>query len=410
MTVVLANAREYRFADTPVVVICIDGSAPAYHEQAVRAGRMPWLAGLLDGTGTSWPAHAAMPALTNPNNMSIATGRPPSVHGISGNTYYDATCGAELPMTSPDLLRVPTLFTAAQQAGLDVAVVTAKDKLRRLLGAGLTDGAVCVSAERADDAPDVYSPGLSEYVLAAGVRLLHDRRPDLMYLTLSDYVQHKHAPGTPVANDFYAMIDRYAASLDTLGATIVLTADHGMSAKSDPDGRPRIVFLDDELARLLGGRAAARVILPITDPYVAHHGALGSLAYVHVGDGVDPAVVAEALSTFDGVAATYLRADAARELARPADHIGDVVVLADAATALGRSAAAHDLGGLDAPLRSHGAFGELAVPFLINRRLPDPPAALGAPGRTGVPAALVHNYDAFYAATTLVPLPERSAT
>lgn len=437
MITVEVNGREYTFTDSPVVVICIDGSAPAYHEQAVRAGRMPWLGRLLAGAGTSWPAHCAMPALTNPNNISIATGRPPSVHGISGNTFYDQASDAERPMTSPDLLRAPTLFAAAHEAGLDVAVITAKDKLRRLLGAGLVTpgpaldgsshrlaprpGAVCFSAERADEAdvehdgiadvphlvdravPDVYSADLSEFVLAAGARLMRERRPDLMYLSLSDYIQHKHAPGSPAANDFYAMIDRHAESLDALGATLVLTADHGMSAKSDDQGRPQIIYLEDEIAHLLGGRGDVRVVLPITDPYVAHHGALGSFANVHVPEGVDPAVIAEALCTFDGVQATYLRADAARELAMPADRIGDVVVLADAPTALGKRAAAHDLSGLDAPLRSHGAFGELAIPFLVNRR-PNRPARilrLAAPGRFGVPAALVHNYDAFFAATTL---------
>ena len=403
MTELDVNGRSYTVSGSPVVVVCIDGSAPAYHEQAVRAGRMPWLEALLTGSGTSWPAHCAMPALTNPNNLSIATGRPPSVHGISGNTYYHAARDTELPMTSPDLLRAPTIFAAAQQAGLDVAVVTAKDKLRRLLGAGLAPDAACFSAERADDAPPVYSAELSEFVLAAGVRLLRERRPQLMYLSLSDYVQHKHAPGTPAADDFYAMIDRHAQSLDALGATVVLTADHGMSAKSDAHGRPNVIHLEDELARLLGGRSGVRVVLPITDPYVAHHGALGSLAHVHTSGDVEPAVLAEALSAFDGVQATYLRADAARELALPADRIGDVVVLADAATALGRSAAAHDLSGLDAPLRSHGAFGELAVPFIVNRQLPAPPLALGlgAPARAGVPAAVVHNYDAFFVGTTL---------
>lgn len=437
MITVELNGRDYTFTDSPVVVICVDGSAPAYHEQAVRAGRMPWLARLLAGAGTSWPAHCAMPALTNPNNLSIATGRPPAVHGISGNTYYDQPSRAESPMTSPDLLRVPTLFAAGHDAGLAVVVITAKDKLRRLLGAGLVTpgpaldgsshpispgpGAVCFSAERADEAdvghngitavpqlidravPDVYSAELSEFVLAAGAHLMRERRPDLMYLSLSDYIQHKHAPGTPAANDFYAMIDRHAESLDALGATVVLTADHGMSAKSDAQGRPQIIYLEDEIARLLGRRGDVRVVLPITDPYVAHHGALGSFANVHVGDDTDPATIAEALRTFDGVQATYLRADAASELALPADRIGDVVVLADAATALGKRVAAHDLSGLDAPLRSHGAFGELAIPFVVNRRL-SPPAeilGLGAPARSGVPAAVVHNYDAFYVATTL---------
>ncbi|WP_375483694.1 phosphonoacetate hydrolase [uncultured Jatrophihabitans sp.] len=425
------NGREYVVGGGPVVVICIDGSAPGYHEQALQAGRMPWLATLLAGAGTSWPAHCAMPALTNPNNLSIATGRPPAVHGISGNTYYDVATGAEQPMTSPELLRCPTVFAAAQHAGLDVAVVTAKDKLRRLLATGLElPGAVCFSAEHANGttlsghgitavpeligrpAPEVYSADLSEFVLAAGVHLVREQRPNLTYLSLSDYVQHKHEPGSPAAEDFYAMIDRYAESLDALGATVVLTADHGMSAKSDAHGRAHVIYLEDEIARLLGGRRDVRVVLPITDPYVAHHGALGSIAYVHLPDDVDPAALAEALRTFDGIQTTYERADAARQLAMPADRIGDIVVLGDAATAMGKSVAAHDVRGLDAPLRSHGAFGELAIPFIVNRRLDRPALSLGlgASPRGGAGAALVHNYDAFYAATTLVERMHTPAT
>ena len=106
--------------------------------------------------------------------------------------------------------------------------------------------------------PSVYSADLSEFVFAAGVKLLQTRRPDLMYLSTTDYVQHKCAPGTPEANAFYAMMDGYLAQLDALGAVIALTADHGMSPKTDAAGRPRVVYLQqvlDALARRIGRRA-----------------------------------------------------------------------------------------------------------------------------------------------------------
>src|SRR5690606_38365866 len=129
---------------------------------------MPWLRGVLDGGGSSWPAHCALPALTNPNNLSIASGHPPAVHGISGNYIFDAATGEEVLMNDKRFLRAPTIFAGAAAAGLDVAVVNAKDKLRRRLGAGLVedgpsaDGSggfvppvrrgICFSAERADEA------------------------------------------------------------------------------------------------------------------------------------------------------------------------------------------------------------------------------------------------------------------
>ncbi|MFG1912526.1 phosphonoacetate hydrolase [Kribbella sp. NPDC048928] len=434
------NSRTYTTPGVPVVVICIDGSEPEYHLEAIKAGRMPWLAGVLEsGRGTSWEAHCAMPALTNPNNVSIATGRPPAVHGISGNYILDTDTGDEVLMNDKLFLRAPTLFAAANEAGLDVVVVTAKDKLRRLLGAGLVedgpalDGSgefvapsrrgICLSAEKADEAtieengidevlalvgkprPSVYSADLSVFALAAGVEILRTRGADLMYLSLSDYIQHKHAPGTEAANDLYAQIDHYAAQLDALGAVVVLTADHGMSAKTGPDGTANVLFVEDEVRAILGSTAAEpgsdglRVILPITDPYTVHHGALGSFASVYLPDGANLDTTIEALRALDGVQAAYGRAEAASTFSLPPDRIGDIVVLGEAGTAVGRYAAWHDLTGLaDAPLRSHGALGELQIPFLVNRALPQPEQLDEPWGRP----AYIHNYDAFWAATTLV--------
>ena len=434
------NGRTYAAPDAPVVVICIDGSEPAYHVEAMSAGRMPWLSRTLEGPSSSWPAHCAMPALTNPNNVSIATGRPAALHGISGNYLFDPETGEETLMNDKRFLRVPTIFAAANEAGLDVVVITAKNKLRQILGAGLVEEGpslhggsafaapsrtgICFSAEGADDTtvaangisdvpalvgkpqPSVYSAELSEFVLAAGVAILGSRGVDLMFLSLSDYVQHKHAPGTEAANDFYAMIDSYAAQLDELGATVVITADHGMSAKSDDSGHPRVLYVEDEVRRILGlpgvsadaeGSNGVRVILPITDPYTVHHGALGSFASVHLPADADHDSLIAALRELDGIQAVHTRDEAARRYALPPDRIGDVIVLADAATALGRYAEWHDLSGLDAPLRSHGGLGELQVPFIVNRELPRP-AALDEPFGD---LACVHNYDAFWVATTL---------
>ena len=161
-----------------------------------------------------------VPSFTNPNNLSIVTGAPPSVHGICGNYFYDVEADREVMMNDPAYLRAPTLLAAFADAGATVAVVTAKDKLRTMLGHQLKG--ICFSAEKADKAtladsgidrvlelvgkpvPSVYSADLSEFVFAAGVKLLETRRPDLMYLSTTDYVQHKCAPGTPEANDFYS--------------------------------------------------------------------------------------------------------------------------------------------------------------------------------------------------------------
>ncbi|MBO0872301.1 MAG: phosphonoacetate hydrolase, partial [Pseudonocardia sp.] len=295
------NGRCYDATEDTVVVLCVDGSEPAYHERAIQAGRMPFFEKLM-ANRTSLTATCAMPSFTNPNNLSIVTGTPPSVHGICGNYFFDRDTGEEVMMNDPKWLRAPTLFAEYSRNGATVAVITAKDKLRRLLGAGLAGG-MCFSAEHADRAnradhgiddvlglvgmplPSVYSAELSELVMAAGVQVLRRERPDLMYLSLTDYVQHKHAPGSAEAHDFYAMLDGYCQRLDELGCVLVVTADHGMNAKSGADGDPEVVYLQRLLDGWLGA-GNARVILPITDPYTVHHGALGSFATVYLNDDV----------------------------------------------------------------------------------------------------------------------------
>jgi phosphonoacetate hydrolase len=403
------NGREYRLAGSPVVVVCIDGSEPEYHERAIATGRMPYLGSVIE-RGGGRDAECAMPSFTNPNNLSIATGVPPAVHGICGNYFFDSATDSEVLMNDPKFLRVPTIFAEFERAGARVAVVTAKDKLRKLLGAGLQRG-ICFSAEFADRAtpaenrieglidlvgqpqPSVYSAELSEFVLAAGVRILERDRPDLMYLSLTDYIQHKHAPGSPVATDFYAMMDTYFAQLDALGATVVITADHGMNAKSDQSGDPRVVYLQPHLDERLGA-GAARVILPITDPYTAHHGALGSFATVYLPDGADRDATATWLAALPGVDQVHTRESASATFELPADRLGDLVLIAERHTALGTDPARHDLSGLDAPLRSHGGLTEQRVPFVVNREL------------TPLPAGhRLRNFDAFWIALNHVTAP-----
>src|SRR3954454_432123 len=318
--VVSVNDREYRFPKTPTVVVCIDGSEPGYIERAIDAGLAPNFARLMKD-GANLTALSAMPSFTNPNNMSIITGRPPVVHGIAGNYFFDPAQGKEVMMNDASFLRAPTIMQAFHDAGAKVAVVTAKDKLRALLGHGLdmaSGRAIAFSSEKADKAnvkehgigdvlarigkplPEVYSADLSEFVMAAGVSILKRERPDLMYLSTTDYVQHKAAPGSDFANAFYAMMDRYVGELDAAGAVLVLTADHGMNDKHRADGQPDVVYLQEILDEWLGA-GAPRGLLPITDPYVVHHGALGSFATVYLPDGADRAGVIGKLNALDGV-------------------------------------------------------------------------------------------------------------
>ncbi|MEJ5989410.1 phosphonoacetate hydrolase [Ramlibacter sp. PS3R-8] len=378
------NQRNYRAPRQPTVVVCVDGCEPDYLALAVAGGHMPWLKRVLvEGTGLI--ADCVVPSFTNPNNLSIVTGAPPSVHGICGNFIYDAATGTEVMMNDPKWLRAPSLLAALADAGHSVAVVTAKDKLRRLLGHGMRG--ICFSSEKADQAtqaehgitgvvdlvrmpvPDVYSAELSEFVFAAGVQLMRTRKPDVMYLSTTDYVQHKHAPGTPGANAFCAMMDRYLGELDAQGCVVVLTADHGMNSKVGLDGRPDVIYLQDWFDRAIGP-GKARVILPITDPYVVHHGALGSYATVYLPPELAAGPITSQLLALRGMEVVLDREAAARRFELPPDRIGDLVCVSERFTVLGTSRERHDLSGLDAPLRSHGGISEQRVPLIVNRTLP----------------------------------------
>jgi len=377
------NARRYQLPKAPTVVVCVDGCEPDYLAQAVFDGHAPWLKRTL-AEGTALIAECVVPSFTNPNNLSIVTGAPPSVHGICGNYLYDAASGTEVMMNDPKWLRAPTILAALADAGKSCAVITAKDKLRRLLGHGMKG--ICFSSEHADAVteaengisgvlelvglplPSVYSAALSEFVFAAGVKLMQTRRPDVMYLSTTDYIQHKHAPGTEGANAFYAMMDRFLGELDAMGCVIALTADHGMNAKVKMDATPDVIYLQDLLDGWLGA-AAARVILPITDPYVVHHGALGSFATVYLPAGVDAAALATRVAARRGIETVLTREAAAARFELPADRIGDLVVVSERSVVIGTSASRHDLSALEVPLRSHGGVSEQRVPLILNRRI-----------------------------------------
>jgi phosphonoacetate hydrolase len=397
------NGRIYAWPQASLVVICCDGSEPSYMEMARKKGLMPHLEAMI-GKGENRRGLSAMPSFTNPNNLSIATGQPPAIHGICGNYLIDPESGREVMMNDPKWLRAPTIFAAFQEAGAKVAVVTAKDKLRLLLGKGLVfDGsAICFSSEKADKAtlaengiadarklagmkvPDVYSAELSEFVFAAGVALLKSMRPDLMYLSTTDYIQHKYAPGAAKANDFYAMMDHYLGELDALGATVVIVADHGMKDKHLSDGQPDVVFLQDVLDMEYGADKT-KVILPITDPYVVHHGALGSFATVYAY-GPKPQDIARHIAAQSGIDVVLDRKEGCARFELPEDRMGDLIVVSGGpmhSKVIGTSRDKHDLSGLTEPLRSHGGLSEQEVPIIVNRKT----EGLGA---------TLRNFDAFF--------------
>jgi phosphonoacetate hydrolase len=402
MADVEVNGRRYRVPERPAAVICFDGCDPAYIRRGLADGTLPTIASLRE-TGFVGEALAAVPTFTNPNNASIVTGVPPAVHGISGNYYLDRATGEERMITDAAMMRCGTILAAMAEAGVRTAAVTAKDKLRLMLARGLRG--INFSSERADRAalaengiadveamvgravPDQYSADLSLFVLDAGIELLERGKAQLLYLSLSDFVQHGHAPGTPEADAFNRAVDERIGGLMALGATVGVVADHGMNDKSRPDGTPNVIFLEEELGRRFGD-GAVRVICPITDPFVRHHGALGSFVRVYARKAGDIGALMATSAALPGIELVLDGQAAAARFELPPDLEGDFVVLGDAGTVIGANRGEHDLGGLAGQrLRSHGGLGEQRVPFIVSRRL--------RPDYLAAKAGGLRNFDIF---------------
>ena len=402
-TIVEVNGRTYRAPRRPTVVIVVDGFDPAYLEHGIANGTLPTMKSFKT-SGFVGIADCSMPSTTNTNNTSIVTGVPPAVHGINGNYYLDSETGKEIMITDASRLRCETILGALSGAGVNTAVITAKDKLLRILAykmAGINFSSEYAHKanfkdNRIDDVeklvgrpqPDQYSTDLSLFVLDAGVKIMASHRPDLMYLSTSDYVQHKHAPGEPEAHAYHQAVDNVVAKLVDLGATVAITADHGMADKSNVDRTPRVVYLEDEL-NLRFGAGAVRVICPIADPFVRHHGALGSFVRVHLRAPGDVSAMMAFARTLPGIELALTKEEVCDQFDLPIDREGDFAVFSDRNSVVGARRQDHDLTQLAGHrLRSHGGLGEQKVPFLLSR-------PLTAQYRERAKIGRLHNYDIF---------------
>ena len=402
------NQRNYPSkVNKPVVVICLDGSQKEYLDMASKENLTPNLDKIIN-EGEFILAHSAIPSFTNPNNISIVTGQPSAVHGICGNFFYTPSTGEEVMMNDPQYLRAPTIFQKFYEQGAKIAVITAKDKLRSLLGNGLKfneNKAICFSSEKSDQTtleqngiekvnewletpvPEVYSQDLSEFVMKAGVKILNEFKPDIMYLSTTDFIQHKYEPGHEIANRFYQMFDHHIGLLNDNDISLVITADHGMKAKTNFDGEPNAIFLEDLLNKKFP-QENFKVILPITDPYVVHHGSLGSFAMIYVENQELIPHVLEEIKKIPEIEEVLNKQDACKTYHLPEDRSGDIVCMSSESFTIGSSKSKHDLSSLKEPLRSHGGLHEREVPFILNSSKSDISKQLQ-----------IYNYDAFYYAT-----------
>lgn len=298
------------------------------------------------------------PSVTNVNNVSLVTASYPERHGITSNYWFDRQRGEEFYMESGEFLRAETMFQRAAATGMRSLLVTAKDKLRRLLSDGAT---VSISSEEppgwvvdgVGEPPPIYSLEVNRWVLDAG-RYAMSREPfDLVYLTTTDYAMHTYGPQRPESARHVALLDEGLGAIleQSPESRVLVTADHGMSDKS------RMLHLPGELARY---GITARAVPVIKDRYVVHHSNLGGSIYVHLDNPADMNAALDALRNLDGVEGALPVEEAAQRFRLMPERMGDILALADPATVFGDPAEVTMPPGL----RSHGSAHETTVPII----------------------------------------------
>jgi phosphonoacetate hydrolase len=337
-----------------ILIICIDGFGPDYLEKSATPNL-----DLMAREGTLTIGRSMMPAVTNVNNVSIITGVPPRIHGITSNYWLDRKTGKETYMESAQFLFCPTVLKRAKEKGLITALLTSKKKLLHLLDTGADYSLAAEDPDkemeaRLGPAPDIYSEGINHWLFKALKVVLKDHDPDVVYCSTTDGVMHKHAPEEEESIHHIRGLDFLLGQIvdDNPNREIYVTADHGMSTKS------RGIDLEKVLA---AGNIGSRCIPIIKDRYTAHHQNLGGASYVYLDDKDTVYDAIEVLHSIKGIEAVYQREEAANQFDLMEERIGDALVLGDKDTVFGT----FEKREIQVHVRSHGSLHESTVPIIV---------------------------------------------
>ncbi len=360
LTPLSALHRPDRWAqDRKVLFACLDGFGPDY----LAESEMPNLKEMIR-SGSYVEGTGIVPSLTNVNNASILTGSFPSEHGITGNYYYDRATREGTFMESAEFLLRPTLFETAQSLGIRTAFVTSKAKLMFLSrGADFAVTAESPSPEMAaaiGPAQDVYSPDINFWSLRAARHYLGEADCQLVYLATTDYMMHTYPPTDERSQAHLRMLDEYLGRIlnDHASLEVYLTADHGMSPKSEAI----------DIGRVIAEHGIQGEAVPIIrDRYVVHHSNLGGACYVYLNDEADVERAVELLGGLRGVEEIYRRRAAAEEFELYESRIGDIFLLGERHVVFGDL----DRREEEVAIRSHGSRYETTVPILCYGRSVD---------------------------------------
>jgi len=354
------------------IILMIDGFGEDYY----RASAMPHL-NQLEKAGIYQVVPSLMPAVTNVNNVAIATGELPDKNGITGNVYLNPATEKEEYIEDPALLLAPTIFERAKKQGIKTALFSCKKKTIDLMG-GAADIKLCPECAGAADSPwakqfgappDVYSKEVSYWIFNAALATLKSNpEVGLVYIHTTDYPMHTWAPEEAESKDFLHHLDDYIGELQQAApdAAILITADHGLNHKS--------LCWDLEKACLSRNTPIKIAISPEKDRYFKHHRGMGGSSYVYLKNKADLAKVSQSLRTLQGVEAVLTKAEAVKRYHLLPERIGDLLVLGDKRTVFGNleTAESEELGE---HYRSHGSLYEAHVPLFVYNAKQAPAAA-----------------------------------
>lgn len=349
-----------------VVIIMVDGFGEDYY----RKSDMPNL-NRIEKEGICRIVPSIMPAVTNVNNVAIATGELPDKHGITGNVWYNPATKEEEFIEDPDMIAVPTVLDRAQKQGIKTALFSVKKKTIDIMGRG-ADITLCpecanmeqsVWAQQFGQAPEVYSKEVNYWIMESALYTLKNN-PEygLVYIHTTDYPMHTWAPEEADSKDHLHRLDEYIGKIRATApdAAILITADHGLNHKD--------LCWDLEKALAKRGHPVRISISPEKDRYFKHHRGMGGSAYVYLKDPADLTTVKKELLKLKGVEAVLTKDEAVQKYHLMAERVGDLMVLGNKTTVFGQIAK-EEKEKLPANYRSHGSLYECIVPvFIFNAK------------------------------------------
>ena len=341
-----------------IVVVMLDGFGLEYYSASAMPTLKQWAS-----EGLFASVEGQMPAVTNTNNASICCGVASSVHGITGNSYFNRETGQEDFMEDGRLLLAPTLFQKAARQNLISGLFTSKKKTASLLRAGTS---LAVSAEtpsadlvkRYGAAPDIYSSEINYWLWDVVIDHLMKRRDlDILYVHTTDYPMHMHSETSAESQRHLATLDTKLAEAARYApdTAFYISADHGMNHKTRA--------WDLEKACANRGVPLRIAISAERDKYPKHHRGLGGAAWVYLRQSGDAERAGRIIEKLAGVEQVLTRREAVKLFDLMPERIGDLIVIGDRETVFG--VLDQETEALPVGYRSHGSQYERRVPLII---------------------------------------------